>query len=160
MKFISHRGNLHGPNTALENDPIHLLSILRTTSYDIEVDVWSFNSLLLLSHDLEDKKKITFEEFDHMFSSYKNRLWVHCKNIEALIQLSKTSYNCFGHNDDSFVLTSKLNIFTKPGIISSDSITVMPELIYDDEDFSVFNCKGILTDYPIKYEAYYNSIRS
>lgn len=160
MKFISHRGNLNGPDIAAENDLVHLINVLKTTPYDIEIDVWLLDSLILLNHDLTNKPKMTFNEFDSKFSLYKDRLWIHCKNIESLTFFLKTDYHCFGHSEDSFTLTSRMQIFTKPGIVTSDSITVMPELVYSQVENSIFDCKGILTDYPIKYEAYYNSIRT
>jgi hypothetical protein len=52
--------------------------------------------------------------------------------------------------DDDYVLTSKHNIFCKPGMkINNRSIIVMPELtpIYSSDSFN--NCYGVLTDYPI-----------
>jgi hypothetical protein len=160
MKFISHRGNLNGPNTAKENDIDHIVHVLVHTPYDVEIDVWLIDSLILISHDFQNKEKISTVTFDAIFSRFKNRLWVHCKNIGALSYFLKTNYNCFGHNDDSYVLTSHLDIFPQPGLVYENSITVMPELVWPDIEPVIFISKGILTDYPTKYETYYNSIRS
>jgi hypothetical protein len=57
----------------------------------------------------------------------------------------------FGHDNDNYVLTSKHNMFCKPGYPSNkNAVIVMPELapVYITKDFN--NCYGICTDYPIE----------
>ena len=50
MKFISHRGNVNGPNPELENKPEQILKCL-DEGLDVEVDVWVFGNKLYLGHD-------------------------------------------------------------------------------------------------------------
>lgn len=100
MIIISHRGNINGPNPRLENSPFYIKNAINK-GYDCEIDVWMINDELLLGHDF-GKYRINIE----FLKKYKNKLWIHCKNIEALVYL-KNDYNCFYHKDDLYTLTSK-----------------------------------------------------
>jgi hypothetical protein len=50
IKFISHRGNLHGPDPKLENKPPHIIEALNI-GFDVEVDVFFRNKKFYLGHD-------------------------------------------------------------------------------------------------------------
>lgn len=162
-KLICHRANLLGPSNR-ENELSSIMDCLLNYRYDVEIDVHFIDNILHVGHNLPAKFTITIEDFLKTFSSYKQRLWVHCKNIESIIAFSQldVKFNFFGHSDDEFVLTSYGHIFTRPNVINQNAIVVMPELIFNDDIINVdhFNCKGILTDYPIKYETYYSAIRA
>ena len=162
IKLISHRANLNGPCKE-ENELSSIMNCLVNYNYDAEIDVHFIDGLLHIGHDLPSKFTLSVISFVNTFTSYKDRLWIHCKNIEALSIFSKIddNFNYFGHSDDEFVLTSRGYIFTRPNVIFEDAIVVMPELISNGTILNNhFKCKGILTDYPIKYETYYNTIRS
>ena len=80
----------------------------------------------------------------------KNKIFVHCKNIKSLYYFLKNypEIECFFHNDDECVITSKNKIWTYPGKeLTNISICVMPEL---NNEYPI-NCLGICTDYPEKY---------
>lgn len=162
MKFISHRGNLNGENTDTENSVNHIIHLLDSYNYDIEIDI-RYNkktNLIEIGHDNHRELDIlSIDNFVNLFFKYNKRLWIHCKNIESIVLFSKieNKFNYFGHSDDEFVLTSFGDIFTKPGIYNENAIIVMPELVSSDLNLK---CKGILTNFPIKYETHYNSIRS
>ena len=47
MKFISHRGNIDGPNPEWENDPSRIEDVLNK-GYDVEIDVWKIGAKLFL----------------------------------------------------------------------------------------------------------------
>ena len=47
MKFISHRGNLYGPNPKLENKPTYIIEALKM-GFDVEVDVFFRNKKFCL----------------------------------------------------------------------------------------------------------------
>ena len=49
MLLISHRGNLSGPNKNLENNPEHILTVIK--KYNVEIDLWCKNGKLFLGHD-------------------------------------------------------------------------------------------------------------
>ena len=42
MKIISHRGNLAGADSGLENSPPYILTALNV-GFDVEVDLWGIN---------------------------------------------------------------------------------------------------------------------
>lgn len=137
MKIISHRGNLNGKNLSLENKPEHILEVCK--KYDVEVDAWFINNEWFLGHD-EPQYKIKYNFFNE-------KMWIHCKNIDASINLYSSDLNWFWHENDKFVLTSKKNIWCYPSIYIEKGITVelgknnsLPKFIL-----------GICTDYPEKY---------
>lgn len=146
MVVISHRGNLTGPNPSNENSPDYIDSAAEK-EFHVEVDVWAENDLLYLGHD-SPQHIITIE----WLLERKNFLWIHCKNIEALMHLLIFSeLNVFGHSNDDYVLTSKHNIFCKPGIqINSSAVVVMPEMVPIYTEEALLNSYGILTDYPVE----------
>jgi len=149
MIYIAHRGNINGPNETDENKPEYLLKAIEYGFY-IETDLWLINGLLYLGHD-EPQYKIDIE----FLLNVKDKLFCHCKNIEALYFIIK-NYNeieCFYHNEDKCVLTSKNHIWNFPGTELTDvSICVMPERVKQKP----INCFAVCTDYPLKYKLIYN----
>lgn len=118
MKYISHRGNINGPNPDRENDPIYIFEAL-AQGYDVEIDVWvTNNSMVMLGHDSPmhsvNKKMLQIPG-----------LWCHAKNIEALnFMLEEKVPNCFWHQGDDVTLTSSGYIWTH-----SDCNTYTPKSI-------------------------------
>ena len=147
MKFISHRGNINGPNKAYENTEEYINSAL-SLGYDCEVDIWVLNDQLWLGHDYPQ-----YQTTYNFIENNKNKLWIHCKNIDALIKL-KESYNCFFHDKDLYTLTTMGFIW---GNINSpvieDGILVMPE----KSNVFNFKCFGICSDFPNHYKTIYES---
>ncbi len=145
MKIISHRANLNGPDIDTENS-INSIDLAINLGFDVEVDVWLKDNSLYLGHD-NPQYHISIR----WLLQRHDKLWIHCKNMESLyLLLEYKNLNVFGHSNDDYVLTSKHNIFCKPGMkINKRSIIVMPELtpIYSSDSFN--NCYGVLTDYPI-----------
>jgi hypothetical protein len=152
MKLIAHRGNINGPNPLEENKPEYIEAAI-AQGYDVEIDIRydTFDKKLYLGHD----------ELQYLIDwcwlgQYKDNLWIHCKNIEALYEFAHVTsgFNYFWHQEDNFTLTSRNYIWTYPGKeYTSKSIIVMPELNINYIDFSSmskYNCFGICTDYPSK----------
>ena len=87
MKKISHRGNLNGPDPKNENT-IESIFLAIQEGFDVEVDIWVVNGLIYFGHDeprtLVDKSII---------NQIGDCGWFHCKNLEALIFLSKFDNN-------------------------------------------------------------------
>ena len=104
MKLISHRGNLNGSMFLLENTPKYIDIALK--KFDCEVDVWFLNGQFFLSHDEPKTKMPTPIDF---FLERKNKLWIHCKNLEALSEFKKykKQFNYFFHSIDQYTITSK-----------------------------------------------------
>lgn len=122
MKFISHRGNIDGPNWEWENDPSRVEEVLEK-GYDVEIDVWKIGSKLFLGHDRA--------EFPIDYSFLGNdRLLCHAKNLEALEYMLKVDdIHCFWHQEDHYTLTNKGYIVSYPGYaVTPKTICMKPEL--------------------------------
>jgi len=142
--IISHRGNINGKKSNLENSPDYIDEAI-LLHFEVEVDVWINDKLeIFLGHD-EPQYQIDIA----WLRARKDKLWIHCKNIEAIIHFNKTNdFNYFWHQNDDVTLTSKGHIWAYPGKQPiENSIAVMPEIFNDD----VSTCLGVCTDFPIRY---------
>jgi hypothetical protein len=145
MKLISHRGNLSGPNPEQENKPEYIAEALKQ-GYDVEIDVWFKDNKFMLGHD-EPQYEFPFELIDQAYP----KLWIHCKNIDALSKLNEldpngSKVNYFWHENDLGVLTSKSYIWSTNLI--NNGILVMPEL-FDRQPIET--TMGICSDYIKNY---------
>jgi len=145
MKLISHRGNLSGPNPEQENQPEYIAEALKQ-GYDVEIDVWFKDDKFMLGHD-EPQYEFPFELIDQAYP----KLWIHCKNIDALSKLNEldpngSKVNYFWHENDLGVLTSKSYIWSTNLI--NNGILVMPEL-FDKQPIET--TIGICSDYIKNY---------
>lgn len=108
-RLIAHRGNRIGPYPARENSPQYLDEALMG-GFDCEIDFWVLDGVMKLGHDhgqypidlgwLRDRQK---------------RLWIHCKNPEAVAMMANESFNWFFHNTDAYTLTSEGYVWSYPG---------------------------------------------
>ena len=145
MILISHRGNLKGPHPD-ENHPDYILRAL-VAGFNVEIDVWFINGKFKLGHD-EPTYDFPFELFENHFS----KLWLHCKNVEAMVALNEfpneNLLNYFFHQEDDITLTSKGYIWAYPGKQPiKNSIAVMPELNKDDLTQAIGICSDYIKDY-------------
>lgn len=144
MILIAHRGLISGPNNKNENRPEHIIEVLNA-GYDVEIDFWINDTEFYLGHDSPQYKiSRKFLEVDN--------LWIHAKNLSALLWLTTTDFNYFWHQSDDFTLTSKGFIWTYPGKeLTSRSIAVMPE--WKEVNLSLiksYTCFGVCSDYVSK----------
>ncbi len=145
MILISHRGNIKGPNTKLENKFSYIDKALNK-GYDCEIDVRFIDNNLYLGHD-EPQYKINL----HWLYQRRHKLWIHCKDLNSLAFFSNTGsgndFNFFFHENDLGVLTS-FNYIWSTNVIEK-GILVIPEM---------FNTKptsktlGVCSDYIKKYK--------
>lgn len=145
MIYISHRGNINGRLSEYENRPSYVERAIKM-GYDVEIDIRFIDGELFLGHD-EPQYKIDISWIDNL----SNRLWVHCKNVEAISFFNKHGYdiNYFWHEKDTVTLTSKNYIWAFPGKQSiKNSIAVLPEIFNDD----IIGCIGICSDYIKNYK--------
>jgi hypothetical protein len=151
MKFIAHRGNTNGPNIPLENSESYIINTINN-GFDCEIDVRKINDKLFLGHD-DPQYEITI----NFLLKYADKLWIHCKNLDALSYLSTyNELNIFWHQSDNYTLTSNKNIWAFPtSEINEKCIIVMPEL----NNFKISNCYGICSDFiqQIKAKSLYDS---
>lgn len=144
MILISHRGNTNGKFEYLENKPTYIDTAINQ-GFDVEVDVWCKNGDLFLGHDKPD-----YGIQETWFKDRINKLWIHCKNIEAIewFDNSKDNYNYFWHEEDKLTLTSHKYIWVYPGNQPiKNSIAVMPEIYNEDVSMSY----GVCSDFVEKY---------
>jgi len=146
MILISHRGNTQGRLELFENQPNYIDKAI-SEGFDVEVDVWYKDTKLFLGHDVAQ-----YEVDFGWFIDRITRLWIHCKNIEAVEFFSQIEYdyNYFWHQEDTLALTSHKYIWVFPGKQPvKNSISVTPELFND----SVDNCIGICSDFIKNYKS-------
>jgi hypothetical protein len=144
MILISHRGNTNGKFESYENEPNYIDKAIKE-GYDVEIDVWYIDGLIYLGHD-KPQYGIDFRWIQDRF----NRLWVHCKNVEAVVYFKECGYiiNYFWHQEDTLTLTSQNYIWAHPGKQPiKNSIAVMPEINND----TITHCIGICSDYIKNY---------
>ena len=143
MKLISHRGNIIGPNPNTENTPSYIDTAI-SAGYDVEIDIRLINGKYYLGHDTPD-----YEVTQTWLLKRKDRLWIHCKNIEAANELSKLdSLQFFCHTSDPFVLTSNGYVWAHELAIKVGSRVIIPLL--DEKDLSEYEGIGtyaVCTDY-------------
>jgi hypothetical protein len=145
MKLISHRGNLEGPNTEKENHPDYIWEALQA-GYDVEIDVWWIDGKFKLGHD-EPQYDFPFS----LIERHYNKLWIHCKNMDALSQLNEldsngSKLNYFWHENDLGILTSRGYIWSAN--LFDRGILVMPEVYKKEPNKNTF---GICSDYIKNY---------
>ena len=149
MKLIAHRGNIDGPDYSKENNPDYIEQAI-SQGFDVEIDLRysSLDKNLYLGHD-EPTYKINW----FWLGKYKDYLWIHCKNIEALYEFSHgtSGFNYFWHQNDDYTLTSRNYIWTYPGKpYTSKSVIVMPEWnknVNEFVDLRAYDCFGVCSDY-------------
>jgi hypothetical protein len=145
MILIAHRGNIDGKIESYENEP-NYIDLAIHNGYNVEIDVWYVDNNLYLGHD-KPQYGIDFRWFKDRIS----KIWIHCKNIEAINYFKDCHYefNYFWHEEDTVTLTSKNYIWAYPGKQPiKNSIAVMPELKNDD----ISHCLGICSDYIQNYK--------
>ena len=144
MILISHRGNLNGPNEVRENSPYYIMEAI-AEGYDVEVDLWWVDGKVYLGHD-----EPQYEVSNKWLGERIDKLWIHCKNIDAIIFFKESQYkfNYFWHEEDTITLTSQNYIWAYPGNQPiKNSIAVMPEINKEETNI----CLGICSDYIENY---------
>lgn len=151
MKIISHRGNLEGPNKESENNPDQIIKCINK-GLEVEIDLFFIEKSknFYLGHD-KPQYKISL----NWLTYFSSKLWIHCKNIDCLHELTSSSLNLnfFWHQNDNYTLTNNKNIWAYPGReFTSNTIVVLPETFIKFNEIKLLaSSLGICTDYPMKY---------
>jgi hypothetical protein len=149
MILISHRGNINGRIEGLENTPNYIQDAIKL-GYDVEIDLWIINNNLYLGHD-DPVYKIDL----NFLSSCKNNLWIHCKNIEALVYLIENLNDSrfFFHEYEKYVITNRGDILVhaQANRFPKNSVYMIPEVLNINKKY-LHNCKGVCSDYIINYK--------
>ena len=107
--------------------------------FEVEVDVWFVNDSWFLGHD---KPQYLVD-----LNFFNQRMWLHCKNMEAFSELSKTDgLNYFWHENDKVTITSLGVPWCNLGTYIDSGITVIFE-----HKSNLPKCLGVCTDYPMDY---------
>jgi len=107
--LIAHRGNTTGPELHLENTQGHIDRAIYL-GFDVEIDLWGFGGGAHLGHD-GPESQIDLE----WLLKRGERLWIHCKNFQAISLIRSSSLHWFFHESDPYTLTSRGFIWTFPG---------------------------------------------
>lgn len=143
MILISHRGNLLGPIPEEENTPIYIDKAI-SEGFDVEIDVWFKDKTWYLGHDYP-----TYKIEISWLLEREPKLWIHCKNLESLIEIKNYCLHYFWHENDEFTLTSKNYIWAFPRKSPiKKSIVLLPEIHQND----ITGCKGVCSDYVNNYK--------
>lgn len=139
MLKISHRGNTSGRCPESENTPEYIQNAL-LRGYDVEVDLWVIEGCCYLGHD-KPMHKVNYEFFK------SPRIWVHCKNKEAILAAQTHSLHFFCHENDAYAMTSRGIVISH---VNSEPIPGCVAVILDDDFQRIQNIRvaGVLTDYP------------
>jgi hypothetical protein len=143
MMYIAHRGNLEGPIPESENNPEYIDYALYY-GFEAEIDLRVVNGLFYLGHD-EPQYRIDLGWLEER----KHKLWIHCKNAEALEKCIDNDLHCFFHNTDDYTITSGGFVWAYPGKprASERCILVMPELNHGTKFLKGYGYSGICSDY-------------
>jgi YrbI family 3-deoxy-D-manno-octulosonate 8-phosphate phosphatase len=124
MKFISHRGNINGKILDRENTTSYIQEAL-DAGYDVEIDVWMIGKEFFLGHD--GPGEVVSRDF-----LQNSRLWVHSKNIQAFLELSKYhKINTFFQDDDLVVITSNGSFWNHSDNTIQHPNTILVSLEWD-----------------------------
>ena len=147
FKLISHRGNVFSKDESRENHPNYIQSAL-DLGYGVEIDLWCVRDEWHLGHDGPQHLCLDIERY-----LTDSRVWIHCKNIEALLRIAQwrnlTAANYFFHVGDPVTLTSHNWIWAFPGtkVDSLNSICVMPEYVgWNKTDIDNIGFGGVCSD--------------
>jgi len=146
MILISHRGNVDGKNTPMENHPSYI-DIALNLGYDVEIDVWYIDGKLWLGHD-EPQYEVSLEWLELRSPS----LWIHCKDMNSLSYFNEYSnkvssqFNYFSHDVDMGVLTSHNYIWSTN--LYNRGILVLPEVFNREPNKGTLGiCSDIIQNY-------------
>jgi hypothetical protein len=146
MILISHRGNLIGPNQAIENNPDQINLVLNK-NYHVEIDVWVIDHQIFLGHDSP-----TYQ-VDLSFLK-RDRIWCHAKNLQAFEFLLSNDIHCFYHENDPFTLTSKGFIWTYP----NQPVTEKSVIVILNDEFKKLTCFGVCGDFVETWKSTYSNL--
>ena len=112
--------------------------------FDVEIDVWYRDNAWYLGHDYP-----TYKIEINWLLEREPKLWIHCKNLESLIEIKNYCLHYFWHENDEFTLTSKNYIWAYPRKSPiKKSIVLLPEIHQND----ITGCKGVCSDYVNNYK--------
>lgn len=152
MLIISHRANLNGPDPSIENKPEAIEHAINE-GFSVEVDLRMKDGNLYFGHDEPQHET----NIDFLYK-YKQRLWIHCKEMQTMEFCLDKALHCFWHNTDDYTLTNYKYVWAYPGKepVGKLTIMVMPELHWNPSEVISKKPYGVCTDYPHAYQEIIN----
>jgi hypothetical protein len=143
MILISHRGNLDGVNPDRENSPTYIKEAI-SSGFDVEIDVHWYDNGIWLGHDEHG----TFWEVPISFlEEIKDRVWIHCKNFEALTNLIDKDLRIFFHEKERYTIISNGLVWAHD-LTETNEKCIIPLLSEEDiESWNYSPVFGICSDY-------------
>ena len=145
MIYIAHRGLFQGPSKELENHPGQIALAIEQ-GYNVEIDIRYIDGKLVLGHDHPE-----YEVDEYWLRN--DKLWIHCKNLEALDCLKEFA-NVFYHSGDDYTLTSEGYIWTFPGM----PVTEQCEIVQNECEHITEKIHGICSDNIEWYRKYLDDL--
>ena len=158
MKFISHRGNIHGPQPDEENTFDYIDEAI-ALGYDVEVDLRWKNGQFYLGHDFAQEPSVSLE----WIYDRQHFLWLHCKDIDCF-SIAPKAWRKFCHISDPAVVVTPDFLWIHDLSMELNWKCIIPLLTKEDIDnFDLErtrsgDCYGICTDYPMYLERERNGI--
>ena len=147
MFFISHRGNIDTVNEDEENRLDYIDNAIEL-GYDVEIDLREHNGKYYLGHDAPDHP-VTLS----WLLQRKAQLWIHTKDINALVYCRDKPLNFFFHEKERHTLISNGLIWTHD-LTECTSLSVIPlisEKLPKNETEEYAHVAGICSDYISHY---------
>lgn len=149
MILISHRGNINGILKSRENTLSYIEEAIKS-GYDVEVDLRTAQGQTFLGHDAPDHPVPL-----PWLQGRKDRLWIHAKDVGALVFCKENSLRYFFHErDDQTVISNGLFWTHDLGNVTEYSIIPLISDKISVKEFARFkNCYGICSDFVGYYRA-------
>jgi hypothetical protein len=140
-RLICHRANLWGADAKRENK-IEAIKECISLGFDVEIDLRFYRNKFYLGHD-ERQESIPFD----LLQKLKNKLWIHCKDLEALHELNGSKLNYFWHDKDQYTLTSKKTIWTFPNQKVTDNCVIVCQTLEETNKYLKSSAYKVCTDF-------------
>ena len=141
MILISHRGNVDSINIKRENTKSYIQEAI-DLGYDVEVDIRYTDGKFLFGHDIGQY----YVELQWLLDR-KHKLWVHCKDFEAISELINSEVRVFYHDKEAYRIISDKHIWAH-NLNNVDDKCIIPLLSKDElMSWNPVDVYGICSDY-------------
>ena len=125
MIFISHRGNINGRIPERENTVAYVEEAL-AQGFHVEVDLWIFGDKIFLGHDSPEEQIQEVWLLDN-----HEKLWLHAKSEQTaeILYRRNSEFHWFWHQEDTMTLTNRGFLWTYPGSVLENCVTVQPNFV-------------------------------
>jgi hypothetical protein len=145
MLLISHRGNIDKICLKRENSQSYIDEAI-DKNYYVEIDLRIIDNKLMLGHDYGQ-----YETDLQWLLIRKNKLFIHCKNIEALKFCIDNKLICFYHTIENHVSVINTNLLWTHNLDEITDISIIPLLSSQDLTFLDLNknikVAGVCSDF-------------